>query len=87
MSKDKYQDLILELINLRDQDYNKFMDKLYEAITGEFKSILNDDNPIAKKLNSLNTMISHFEDKEEYEKCARIKELVDSLDAESVKNK
>ncbi|MFA7157029.1 MAG: hypothetical protein WC123_04980 [Bacilli bacterium] len=81
MAKDKYNDLIIELINLREQDYNKFMDKLYEAITGEFKSILNDDSSIAKKINSLNTMIFHFEDKEEYEKCAKIKELVDSLDA------
>lgn len=80
MSKDKYKDLVSELITLRDQDYNKFMDKLYEAITGEFKSILNDSDPISKKLNSLNTMISHFVDKEEYEKCAKIKELVDSLD-------
>lgn len=81
-TKDKaYQDLLLELIELKTQDYDKFMDKLYEAVSGEFKDALHNDDPVSAKSKVLNTMIQYFQAKEEYEKCAELKKMADSLNA------
>jgi hypothetical protein len=77
--KKTYQDLLLELMHLRKEDYGKFMDKLYEALVGEFKDAVNDGKPASEKKNALWLMIKHFQDTEEYEKCAKLKELAESL--------
>ena len=81
-----YQDLLLELMTLKKTDYDKFMAKLYEAVSGEFKDALHNNDPIDKKEKALNTMIQYFQDREEYEKCAELKKMADSLNAESLTN-
>jgi len=65
----KHQSLI-ELIELREKDYERFMEKFYEAVTTEFsdvvkKELLTDE----QHKETLKAMISYFEKKEEYEKC------------------
>jgi hypothetical protein len=67
----------MELLKLRETDYEKFVIKFYEAITGEFsevfeKELLKDEN----HKETLKVMIEFFEVREEYEKC---KVLVDYL--------
>ena len=66
----KSLELLYELLSLRDKDYDKFMDKLYEAMTTEFSDVVKtkmfdvDDRDIV-----FESMIKYFENKEEYEKC------------------
>lgn len=75
----KYHDLLIELMELRDENYDKFMEKLFESIFGEFKGVISDEEPVTEKKRALYTMMLHFQGKEEYEKCAKIKQLADSL--------
>ena len=77
--KPTYHDLLIELINLKRQDYGKFMEKLYEAITGEYVDVLKDSEPIGEKQKAMAAMIQYFQEKEEYEKCAKLKQLADTL--------
>ena len=66
----KYHLILTEILELRDKDYNKFMDKLYEATTGELLHMTIDMlNESEEHRDTLRLMIKHFEKKEEYEKC------------------
>ena len=78
----RYHEILMELIVLREQNYELFMDKLYEALSGDFRQMVNDDSPLDEKSQALRTMIEHFEVREEYEKCATLKEMLDELNAE-----
>ena len=75
----KYQKILMELVHLREKDYDGFMDRLYSALSGEFKDMVQDPAPVEEKSQALRTMIQHFQDKEEYEKCAVLKTMVESL--------
>jgi hypothetical protein len=67
--KDKaYKDLLLELMHLKQTDYDSFMQKLYEAVSGEFKDALHNNDPVTEKAKALITMIQYFQGREEYEK-------------------
>ena len=68
-----YNDILLELIRLRESDYDGFMDRLYEALAGEFRDV------VEEKKQAIWTMILHFEKKEQYEKCADLKKLSEEL--------
>ena len=75
----KYEDILLELIILRETDYDAFMDRLYDALAGEFRSIAHDKSPVTEKREAIWTMIKYFESKEQYEKCADLKKLVEEI--------
>ncbi len=63
-------ELLYELLQLRDTDYEKFMDKLYEAMTTEFLEVVKSKVfDIEESEVVFNSLIKHFEKKEEYEKC------------------
>jgi hypothetical protein len=74
-----YSKILLDLIYLRDTDYDAFMNRLYEALTGEFKDVIHDKSPVEEKTQAIWTMINHFTNTEEYEKCAELKKLVNTL--------
>jgi hypothetical protein len=74
-----YHDILLELIRLRETDYDGFMDRLYEALAGEFRDVVHDGSPLEEKRQAIWSMISHFEKKEQYEKCADLKKMSDEL--------
>jgi hypothetical protein len=80
--KPSYQQMLFELLQLRESDYEGFMQKLYEALSGDFRQMVNDDSPLDEKSQALRTMIEHFEVREEYEKCAILKEMLDELNTE-----
>ena len=75
-----YTKILLDLIHLRQTDYSAFMNRLYEALTGEFKDVIHDKSPVEDKTQAIWTMIKHFEENEEFEKCADLKKLADELD-------
>jgi hypothetical protein len=66
----KYHLILTEILNLRDKDYDMFMEKLYEASTGELLDMTIDMIKESEEhRDTLKLMIKHFENKEEYEKC------------------
>jgi hypothetical protein len=80
----KYSIILLDLIHLRQTDYDAFMDRLYEALTGEFRDAIHDSSPAEEKSQAIWTMIKHFEKTEEFEKCADLKKLVEELSQDKV---
>ena len=78
---DKYSKVLLELVYLRENDYDGFMNRLYEALTGEFRDVINDTTPKDEKSKAIWTMIKHFEKNEEFEKCADLKKMADQLES------
>ena len=69
----------MELIVLREENYELFMEKLYEALSGEFRGMVHDSSPIEEKLRALDSIRVHFQEREEYEKCAEIKKMTSEL--------
>jgi len=66
----KHHQVLLELLQLRDKDYDLFVDKLYDAITNEFSKYFKEELIKDKDhQQTLKIMIDHYEKKEEYEKC------------------
>lgn len=66
----KSLELLYELLQLRDTDYDKFMYKLYEAMTTEFLDVVKSKVfDVNESEIVLKNMIKYFESKEEYEKC------------------
>lgn len=66
----RHHQLLIELIELRDRDYDLFMEKLYEAITTDFERVFKEElMKDEDHRNTLKLMIKYFENKEEYEKC------------------
>jgi hypothetical protein len=80
--KPTYQQMLFELLELRENDYDGFMQKLFEALSGDFRDMVNDHSPLDEKSQALKTMIGHFEAREEYEKCAALKTMLDELNQE-----
>ena len=78
-SINRYSQILLDLVHLRSTDYDAFMDKLYEALTGEFRTAIYDGSPVTEKTKAIWTMIDHFKATEQYEKCASLKRLADEL--------
>ncbi len=78
-NKKTYHELLMELIKLKEQDYDKFMRKLYEALTGEARDALQSPDPASEKKKALWTMIEYFQTTEEYEKCAELKKMSESI--------
>jgi hypothetical protein len=74
-----YREILLELLELRENDYDGFMHKLYDALSGDFRDMVHDDSPLDEKLKALSTMIEYFAEREEYEKCAELKKMSDQL--------
>jgi hypothetical protein len=74
-----YHKILLNLIHLRETDYPQFMNKLYEALSGEFKGAIHDSKPKEEKRQAIWTMIEFFSEREEYEKCAELKKLVEQI--------
>jgi len=66
----KHHEVLLELLSLREKNYDLFIDKLYDAITVEFNKYFKEE--LAKDKDhqqTLKIMIDHYEKREEYEKC------------------
>ena len=60
----------MELLHLRETDYDLFIDKLYDAITNEFSKYFKEEIIKDKEhQDTLKIMIDHYEKREEYEKC------------------
>ena len=71
--------VLANLVQLRHTDLDAFMNLLYMALQNELKGAIFDATPLADKQAALDSMILHFTDKEEYEKCAVLRDINLSL--------
>jgi hypothetical protein len=72
----KTSQMLAELVSLRHTDFDAFMNLLYEALQKELSGAIFDETPVQEKQEALNSMIQYFQDREEYEKCAVLRDLV-----------
>jgi protein-arginine kinase activator protein McsA len=52
------------------------MNLLYDALQNELSGAIFDQTPTFEKQEALNSMIQYFQDREEYEKCAVLRDMV-----------
>jgi hypothetical protein len=74
----KKHELLMELIQLREKDYDLFINRFYEAITNEFHDVfVNELLKEKEHQKTLWTIIKYFESKEQYEKCQLLFQYLD----------
>lgn len=71
----KRQELLAELIKLRNTDYDTFMERMFEALNTVFMDDVTADRSREEKIRSLDSMIKYFSDHDEFEKCQRLVEI------------
>ena len=72
----KTSQMLAELVSLRHTDFDAFMNLLYDALQRELSGAIFDQTPLTEKQEALNSMIQYFQDREEYEKCAVLRDMV-----------
>lgn len=72
----KTSQMLAELVSLRHTDFDAFMNLLYDALQNELSGAIFDQTPTKEKEEALNSMIQYFQDREEYEKCAVLRDMV-----------
>ena len=72
----KTSQMLAELVSLRHTDFDAFMNLLYDALQKELSGAIFDQTPLTEKQEALNSMIQYFQDREEYEKCAVLRDMV-----------
>lgn len=75
----KYSKILMDLVTLRETDYDAFMERLYEALTGEFRNAIYDGAPAEEKCKALTTMLEYFKEEDAFEKCAQIQKLIKEI--------
>lgn len=63
------------IIGLGNLNQDEFMEVFYNLIVSSPEDILSYDETPEHKISKLNGLIKFFEDREEFEKCAKIKEI------------
>lgn len=66
--------------HLEHEDRKRFMQVCYEKILRYPQVILSNRIPAEVRVNSINILIKFFEDVEEYEKCAKLKKLIEEIE-------
>lgn len=68
------------LAQLENTSWDEYMNLCYNVITMFPDQVLHYDEETAKhKVQSLDKILGHFEEKEDFEKCQRIKNIQDQL--------
>jgi len=68
------------LDQLENQSWDKYMNLCYNVIVMFPSQVLQyDTNTAERRISSLDRIIEHFEEKEDFEKCAKLKEIQDQL--------
>ena len=76
----KTSQMLAELVSLRHTDFDAFMNLLYDALQNELSDAIFDQTPTFEKQEALNSMIQYFQDREEYEKCAVLRDMVQTIE-------
>tara|TARA_R100000908_G_C3739826_1_gene136672 strand:- start:654 stop:923 length:270 start_codon:yes stop_codon:yes gene_type:complete len=63
------------LLTLEHTNFDEFMKLSYAVMIQSPSVVLKRDDSTKTKVDAINTMIKHFEEKEEYEKCTNLQKL------------
>jgi hypothetical protein len=72
-------DTLTLLAILKDHDLDIFYKVVYKILKTCPEKILNNKYSTSQKLDALEKMKDHFTETEEYEKCAKIKQIIDGI--------
>jgi len=73
------EEFLMALLKLRENDPDAFMQLILESLKRHPELAISDEHSVERKIQALEKMIRHFEEKEEYEECAFIKKLSDQI--------
>ena len=66
--------------HLQHEDRKQFMQVCYEKIFLYPQFIMSSNIPAQVRINSISILIKFFEEAEEFEKCARLKKLIEEIE-------
>jgi hypothetical protein len=69
------REFIARLEELKDQDIGQFMELVLVSLKTFPDLAVEDDVPIENKISALKIIVKHFEEREDYEDCAFIRDL------------
>jgi hypothetical protein len=69
------QEFIAMLEELKNRDPNAFMDVVLFSLKTHPDFAIEDDAPLTNKVEALKKLLSHFEEREDYEDCAFLRDL------------
>lgn len=67
--------LVRKLLELKLHDNDKYMDLVYTSIESWPALVMQDPTEVDAKLSALQKIRMHYEEKEQYERCAVISEI------------
>ena len=73
------EDLIQKLEDLKIKNIDAFFELVFQSIVNWPDEAVQDSSPIENKTKALERIIKHFEDLEEYEKCQKLKAILDQI--------
>jgi hypothetical protein len=73
------------ILGLGELGQDEFMEVFYNLIISSPKDILSYDETPEHKIAKLNHLLEFFEEREQYEKCAKIKEIQQLINLENGK--
>jgi hypothetical protein len=82
--KDQYKplsddELIVQMLELRDQDPEGFAELVISTLIRFRQEAIDDEAPVEKKLKALGKLKDYFEEREEFEKCAFARDLINDI--------
>lgn len=69
------QEFLAKLEEIKHKDKSKFMDLVLRALKTNPDYAVKEDTPTEKKVTALKAVLKHFEEREEYEDCAFLRDL------------
>jgi hypothetical protein len=73
MKDNRFHNIILMQLNKMSHD--EFMEVFYNLVISSPQELLDYDEDPQHKIIKINNLLKHFEEKEQYERCIKIKEL------------
>lgn len=74
------------IIGMGEIPTDDLMEAFYDLVISSPSDILNYDETLDNKISKLNNMLKFFEEREQFEKCAKIKEIQSMLNLQSNEN-
>ena len=71
--------LLNQLEALKREDVDIFYNVVFNSLSSYPDEAVEDPSPRKSKIQALDSMIEHFVEKEEFEKCSFIKDIIDRI--------
>ena len=72
-------EFLRKLEEMRDEDIDAFSDLVYKSLKMDPTFAIDDPAPTQKKIKALNNLLNNFEEREEYERCSFLSDLINQI--------